>query len=473
MSKNPFLSINKLRGPGHLLKAARHNRRAIQAELGAHGHIDPTRTVNNETLTGASTPEGVADQAKALMKAAGVTKLRKDAVVALEALFSLSAGHGIDSQAYFAKCLEWARKQFGGMGNILSADIHNDESNPHMHVLILPLRDGRMVGSDMMGNRDTLAARHKSFYDEVAKQFGLAKPPARLVGATKTDAIARVLAALSARKDPALKSLLWPAIRASIESNPAPWMALLDIAAPVKTKRLKSSTAILTGKGKGPKKEPNPTGFRALSQERTLSCVGFTKSEDGMSASPNTLDGHNRGTADVVRVREEEMPSEWWDCDIGAFQPEHRPVRSQKAAAETWVEAILPLPKPLTADPVRPKHQDDQPATLTPLARQATGCGVRCGDVVEQAPIGTNGCRPAADLRNHKVPSGCARTSALGDATGMLTAQRRGEAGVIQRHWIELAAAPSLLSKAATPPMQLAATSSIHLYEKRRSSPRP
>ena len=442
MSQSPFLSIEKLSGSGHLLKAARHNRRAIQAELGAHGHIDPTRTVNNETLTGASTPEGVADQAKALMKAAGVTKLRKDAVVALEALFSLSAGHDIDSRAYFAKCLEWASEQFGGMGNILSADIHNDESNPHMHVLILPLRSGRMVGSDMMGNRDTLAARHKSFYDEVAKEFGLAKPPARLVGATKTDAIARVLAALSARKDPALKSLLWPAIRASIESNPAPWMALLDIAAPVKTKRLKSSTAIFTSTGKGPKKEPNPTGFRVQREERTLSCVGFAKSEDAMNASPKTLDERGTGTADVVRVREGEMPAEWWNSVIGAFQGARRPVQRQKAAAEAWGEAVQVLPQTLTAGPIRPKPQEEQPAKHTRLARQADGCGARCGDTVEQVAIATNGSRPAADLRNHKVPSGCTCTSAFGDATAMSPAQRRGEAGVAQRHWSGLASAP-------------------------------
>lgn len=341
MSMSPFLRIEKLTGAGRLLKAARHNRRTIQAELGAHGHIDVTRTANNETLVGASTPEGVADQAKALMKAAGITKLRKDAVVALEALFSLSAGHGIDSRAYFAKCLEWASEQFGGKGNILSADIHNDESNPHMHVLVLPLRDGRMIGSEMMGNRDKLSARHKSFYDKVAKQFGLAKAPARLMGATKADAIARVLATLSAREDPALKSLLWPAIRASIESTPAPWMALLEIAAPVKTKRLKSSTAIFTGTGKGPKQESNPTGFRVLGQERTLSCVGFANSNDPISASPNTLDRHERGAADVVRVREGEMPSEWWNSGIGAFQPEHRLARSQKASAVAWVEAVL------------------------------------------------------------------------------------------------------------------------------------
>lgn len=459
MNAPAILTMKKLRGQAFPLMAARHNRRTIQAELGAAGHIDPERTHLNRTLAGADTPEGVAAQAKELMQAAGVRKkLRKDAVTALEAVFSIPESLAIDRDAYFAKCLAWVANEFGGTGNILSADVHNDESNPHMHVLILPLREGRMVGSDMMGYRQTLAARHSSFYTQVGKQFGLAKPQARLVGAAKADAITKVLAALNATQDPALKSQVWPAIRDLIEHDPAILMALLGIEAMVKTKRLKSSTAIFTSPGKGPKKEPKPTGLKPPELKRTLSCVGIANSEGTINAPPKTPGENETSVPELVRVREDEMPAEWWDSGIGAFHRAYRPVRSQKVAAEAWVEAVLSLPQTLTADPVRPKHQDEQPATLTRLGQQATDCGAGRGDVVEQAPIGTNGCRPAAELRNHKVPSGCTRTAALGDATGMLPAQRRGEAGVVQRHWIGLAYAPSALSKAAKPPMQSAAT---------------
>lgn len=45
----------------------------------------------NVRMEGADTPQGVATYAQTLMEAAGVGKLRKDAVRAIEAVFSLPA----------------------------------------------------------------------------------------------------------------------------------------------------------------------------------------------------------------------------------------------------------------------------------------------------------------------------------------------------------------------------------------------
>ena len=55
----------KLTGGGIIGKAARHNRRVIQAELGASGTIDATRSHLNITLMGPSTADEVAQLAKA------------------------------------------------------------------------------------------------------------------------------------------------------------------------------------------------------------------------------------------------------------------------------------------------------------------------------------------------------------------------------------------------------------------------
>ena len=105
MSAAAFFRLQKLKGGGIFLAAARHNRRAIQAELGADSHIDPARSHLNITLCGPPSPEAVAQQAKDAIKAAGVGKLRKDAVLGLEALFSLPVSHAIDHRLYFAKCV--------------------------------------------------------------------------------------------------------------------------------------------------------------------------------------------------------------------------------------------------------------------------------------------------------------------------------------------------------------------------------
>ena len=298
MSDAAFFRLKKLKGGGTLLAAARHNRRAIQSELGADSHINPSKSHLNETLCGASGPEGVAQRAKEAMQAAGVgklRKLRKDAVVAVEAVFSLPAGHPIDQRQYFVQCLAWAEAQFGGASNILSADIHHDEAHPHLHVLVLPLVNGRMVGSGMVGNLQALQAMQAQFFKDVAQMHGLTKPPARMKGAHKAEAAARVIASMKASNDPALKSAAWAVIRDAIESDPTPFMAALGVNAPQKTKRAKSFTAIFTSPGKGPKREAepskpigfqvkgttpapsNPIGFQPPEKDQTLSCVGFAQ----------------------------------------------------------------------------------------------------------------------------------------------------------------------------------------------------
>ena len=149
MTAPAVLRLKKLTGAGIVLAAARHNRRAIAAELGVASHINPARCCLNVRMEGPDTPEGVAELAQALMGAAGVGKLRRDAVRAVEVVFSLPAGGaGVDPAAYFAACVAWAREQFGP---VLSADAHHDEATPHAHVLCLPLKAGRMVGSDLVG----------------------------------------------------------------------------------------------------------------------------------------------------------------------------------------------------------------------------------------------------------------------------------------------------------------------------------
>jgi len=70
------------RKPCTLLEAARHNLREIQAEQGATGRIDPTRTHGNTLLHGPATAAEVCAQAEALQAAAGIIpgNLRRDCV---------------------------------------------------------------------------------------------------------------------------------------------------------------------------------------------------------------------------------------------------------------------------------------------------------------------------------------------------------------------------------------------------------
>jgi hypothetical protein len=274
MSGAAFLRIKKLKGSGIVTLAARHNKREIQAELGATGSIDPTRSHLNCTLAGHAGAGDVGQLAKDLMTEAGVPRPRKDAVMALEIVFSLPLGHAIDELAYFADCAAWAGRYFGGA--VLSADVHQDEAAPHCHVLLLPLVDGRMVGSDMVGGKQRLMALQKQFHLDVAARYGLSKAPARLSGQSKQGASKAVLQRLRETGDKVMQSKLWATLREVIERDPGPFLLALGIELQVPAKPVKNFTQIMTSKGKGGTKEANPIGFTPPGKRQTLCSVGFT-----------------------------------------------------------------------------------------------------------------------------------------------------------------------------------------------------
>ena len=392
MSGTGFVRIAKLSGAGIVLAAARHNRRAIQAEVGGGGSIEPARSHLNYRLAGPDSPEDVAEMANLRMKAAGL-KLRKDAVRAIELVFSLPRDSGIDHRVYFSDCLRWASDQFAGAENVLSADVHLDESAPHCHVLILPLVAGRMVGSDLVGGGKAFAAHSVAFHERVASRYGLRKAPARLGTAARCTLAAAVLRRMRETADPALRSPVWAVLRDAIEREPEPWAGAMGLNLEVKpAKPLRSMTSIFTSPGKGPKKElaaSTPIGFAEHVDRRSLCSVGFVpatasasaqsldrterKSEpvDMLVSTESTFapDGHHgtdtphrrRDGADHARfatsveppdldrelvfpgrLRESERASTSWCEERRDFvDPAPERGRPSRAAAESWVSAQL------------------------------------------------------------------------------------------------------------------------------------
>lgn len=262
MGSTAFMSLKKLKGRGIIAIAVRHNKRLIQAEIGSSGSIDSTRTHLNESLLGFQTAEEIPQKAKQIMLNAGLAKpRRKDAVVGLEVVFSLPPNHSLNDRNYFSDCVEWAANQFGGRENLLSADIHRDEAAPHCHVLLVPLLAGKLQGSAMVGNRQKLLAMQADFHAKVASRHGLQKAPKRLSGTTKSSLASAVLQRLKSSSDHALKSTVWPAIRAAIERDPELFSEVLGIAPPIASKRTRTMAQIFTSKGKGKANEVNTIGF--------------------------------------------------------------------------------------------------------------------------------------------------------------------------------------------------------------------
>ncbi len=377
------LSKREGRKPSTLLQAARHNRRAIQAELGAHSHIDAVRTCHNETIAGPDNPDAVVALANRLMAGVGVDvgKLRKDYCQAIELLFSLAPDTTINTGQYFKSCLAWAVDHFGGE-NILLADIHRDESAPHCHILILPLSGGRHVGSALIG-RVELKKLRASFAKKVGEPFGLKAPPRRISGAMRGQAIGLVLHGLESSQDAILQSVLWQTVRRDIEGDPVRYAQALGIelgTAPAKAG--KTMSEIFTSKGKGGKTErehkpmgfdiapmaaaqpehshgqQKPIGFKNEGQKhRNLSCVGFALKQSALKAMPEPL-------TESVRVRESEIDAAFFDAETGEFLEQSKAKdERQRNAADNWVACKL---KELTANGASvtqalPKHNQVTP----------------------------------------------------------------------------------------------------------------
>jgi len=168
MTDHHFFAIAKLTGASKLKAAAIHNHR----EFGfVPENIDPSKMHLNYVLEGPNSARGILDLDQALKEAAHVTKGRKDRVQALEIVFSLPPATAIAQEEFFFDCLNWVKKQFPCP--VLSAIVHLDEAAPHCHIILLPLVNGKMNGSDLMGNAPKLRARHIDFSEKVGKIYGL------------------------------------------------------------------------------------------------------------------------------------------------------------------------------------------------------------------------------------------------------------------------------------------------------------
>ena len=274
--KSISLSRHREHKPCSLLNAARHNLREIQAEQGADSHINPARTHANVIMVGPSTAVEVVALSEKLTAGAGVdlAKMRKDHCQAIELVFSLPTGTSIDPASYFANCLEWANTAYGMP--VLLATAHHDEAAKHLHVLMLPLKDGAHVGNKPLAQDNTKALR-ESFFQQVAGPAGLKRDNAKVRGIIKQWAIERVLNECEAMGLPNANGPMWPVLVAAIKRDPTESIRLLGIdlntIRPTDDAPPKPAPAKAIGFQDSISK---PIGFGLEgAKKQNLSCVGF------------------------------------------------------------------------------------------------------------------------------------------------------------------------------------------------------
>lgn len=249
MAASFIFRLGRVKGNGSILVALKHNKRLTQAERGAGQNIDPARASLNYCLFGNDTPEKLNLAAKIALLEAGIERPRKDAVMAVEVLFSLPIDrHQQDTRQYFMDCLQWTQKHMPGQ--LLSFDVHLDEAAPHAHAIILPLVDGCLRGRDVIGNTGNLNRLIRLFYSEVARHYGLATREDKRLSPSESRALERqVLQKLAS--DPVLKSNVWACVRDAIHKDPKPFAQTLGISHQQLRQEKRSVVEIMTSKGKG------------------------------------------------------------------------------------------------------------------------------------------------------------------------------------------------------------------------------
>ena len=226
------ISLSRLRknGPCSLLNAAKHNKReGLLIPQPKQSNPETLNSTANTCLIGPFSAIGVSNLATNLLNQAGyaVDKLRRDYCQAIEFLFSLPADWVQVDEAYFYECLNWLQSVFPSH-TVLSADIHRDEGAPHLHVLISPVSDGKLRGSEII-DRTQLRRLRNSFWETVAAPAGLKPQNAKFIGRLKEYAVDAVLKHLNDVGDPVLTTTLWPITRKAIEKDPLSAMRILNL----------------------------------------------------------------------------------------------------------------------------------------------------------------------------------------------------------------------------------------------------
>ena len=306
MSSDTLFFAAKTLNPNHknnssstLVNALAHNRRTGYLTL----NVDASRSNLNYTIKGGSEAQII----KAWTQLRGGFTLRKNSPHVCEALVSVhQTSTGIDIKRYFADAVAWLENEFGA-DNVISADVHLDEAQPHCHILIYPISKTQSgaVWQSPLGKSTKFNDRKNRFYEQVAKLHGI-KKPVTLSANERISAAQFVIQQLRRDGDPCVTSTHWQAIRDLIEHNPAPLclsMGMeLEAFKVVKPVKQDSFVEIFTKPQKQVKKSystfnaDHNKGVKAPEKESTILCSTFSDdsftSTQTAALSEACLDSH-------------------------------------------------------------------------------------------------------------------------------------------------------------------------------------
>lgn len=168
-----ILSIDKFNSVSQMRSALHHNLREIPVD-----NVDPTLSHLNEEMVPLEKPiEQLIQEKKEYRNTKTNRKLRSDAVIGIEILLGYSKGSKLDIEKWKEENLKWLREKFDispdGKSNLLSVTFHMDETNPHIHSVIVPMDGKGLIRCKEFINGPADMRNMQTEYADRMKQFGL------------------------------------------------------------------------------------------------------------------------------------------------------------------------------------------------------------------------------------------------------------------------------------------------------------
>lgn len=178
MSNYAIMRMEKIKSGKGLSGALRHNARDVVPQ-----NVDPELSQYNYCPF--STEESLKRFNENLPE-----KVRKNAVLAIETVITASPewfekATTSDRKEFFERSEDWVRKQFGNK-NILSVAIHRDEKTPHLHIVAMPLVEGKLNAKALIGgSKHRMRELQNEFHAFVGEKLGLDRGISREITGTK------------------------------------------------------------------------------------------------------------------------------------------------------------------------------------------------------------------------------------------------------------------------------------------------
>ena len=181
------INVCKIKDLGFLAGLGEHNNRQKIGKL-ASKYIDNQKSKLNYSLK--KCENYVMDLNNKINNACLTRKIRKDAVIAGAFVVNAPTNNNFDlNKQFFIDSFEFI-KEMVGEKNIISADVHNDEKTPHLHVVFVPIKNKNgknfLSWRDFFGQPKDLVGLQTDFFEKVGKNYGLERGEKRELKTIKT-----------------------------------------------------------------------------------------------------------------------------------------------------------------------------------------------------------------------------------------------------------------------------------------------